>query len=513
MTHFDDRRFKDAEAAVGSTPVEIPVTMSGARCPAVAAAIHPVILCGGAGTRLWPLSRQDRPKQFAALLGQDTLLQACLKRFLGRGFAAPVLMAHEDFRFFAAEQAAAAGVSDPTILLEPSSRNTAAAILSAALHLERQGKGAEVMLVAPCDHVIRDMDRFHTALSVGAPLAAAGQLVTFGIFPDRPETGYGYLDLGDAPTSAMGSGAARRVRRFIEKPDAATAERLLASGTSLWNAGIFMFRADALIRAFRTHAPAMVDPCRRAVAQAQPDLGFLRLDGVAYDPLPEQSIDYAIMEKSADVVAVPVDCGWSDLGAWDAVWREMGPDAAGVAVSGDVTAMDCRDTLLRSEEDGLQLVGMGLEGVAVVAMRDAVLVADKSNLQALKTAVARLKIEGVRAAEAQARTHRPWGWYETLAMADRFQVKQIMVPPGRKLSLQSHVHRAEHWIVVQGTAQVTIADEVTLVGENQSVYIPLGERHRLENPGKVDLHLIEVQTGSYLGEDDIIRYEDSYNRL
>jgi mannose-1-phosphate guanylyltransferase/mannose-6-phosphate isomerase len=287
---------------------------------------------------------------------------------------------------------------------------------------------------------------------------------------------------------------------------------MLDEGRFLWNAGIFMFRPDALIAAFETHAPDMVEPCREAVAAARPDLGFLRLDEAAYARAPENSIDYAIMEKAADVAVVPVDCGWSDLGAWDAVWREMGPDAAGVSLSGAVTQIDCTDTLLRSEEDGPRLVGVGLDGIAVVAMRDAVLVAAKSDLQAVKAAVAKLKAEGVREAETLPRTYRPWGWYETLALGPRFQVKQIMVPPGKKLSLQSHVHRSEHWVVVQGTATVTVDDEVKLVTENQSVYIPLGAVHRLENPGKVDLHLIEVQTGSYLGEDDIIRYEDVYNR-
>ncbi|OSP54068.1 mannose-1-phosphate guanylyltransferase/mannose-6-phosphate isomerase [Pseudoruegeria sp. SK021] len=470
--------------------------------------IHPVILCGGSGTRLWPLSRKDFPKQFTRILGDETLFQASLKRFMGPKFAAPVLLAHADFRFLAAEQTAELGISKAKLLLEPQARNTAPAILSAALYLEAQNAAAEVMIVAPSDHVVRDVDAFLEAVTAGAVAASDGKLVTFGIAPDRAETGYGYLELPTNPEL----GAVQPVRRFVEKPDVVTASEMLAAGNYLWNAGIFMFRADTLIKAFETHAPEMLAPARAALEKAELDLGFLRLDAAAYADMPEDSIDYAIMEKASDVVAVPVSCGWSDLGAWDAVWREMTPDSNGVSVSGDVTEIDCRDTLLRSEEDGPRLVGVNLDGIAVVAMRDAVLVADKSDLQAVKAAVSKMKAEGVREAETLPRTYRPWGWYETLALADRFQVKQIMVPPGKKLSLQSHHHRAEHWIVVKGTATVTIDDEVKLVSENQSVYIPLGAVHRLENPGKVNLHLIEVQTGAYLGEDDIVRYEDIYNR-
>ena len=473
--------------------------------------VYPVILCGGSGTRLWPVSRRDFPKQFSPIFGDESLFQATLKRFSGPEFNAPTLLAHSDFRFLAAEQAQQAGVTPRAILLEPAARNTAPAILAAALHLEAEGRGAEVMAVAPSDHVIRDEAAFRAALAAGQAAAAQGALVTFGIRPDRAETGYGWLDLGAAPQ--MDPPEAVPVRRFVEKPDAAAAEEMLAAGHYLWNAGIFMFRADTLIAAVEAHAPAMVAPVRDAVAGAARDLDFHRLDPAAWDGVPEDSIDFAVMEKAAAVTAVPVDCGWSDLGAWDAVWREMGPDDRGVATSGPVTEIGCTDTLLRAEgAGGPHLVGVGLDGIAVVAMPDAVLVADKSDAQAVKAAVTAMKAARVRQAETLPRTYRPWGWYETLALGPRFQVKQIMVPPGRKLSLQSHVHRSEHWVVVQGTATVTVDDEVTLVTENESVYIPLGAVHRLENPGKVDLHLIEVQTGSYLGEDDIIRYEDIYNR-
>lgn len=471
--------------------------------------IHPVILCGGSGTRLWPLSRKDYPKQFSRILGDESLFQASLKRYPAGRFAAPLVLSHSDFRFLVAEQIVQAGVEGATILLEPEARNTAPAILCAALYLQSTGKGADLMAVAPSDHVINDVAAFHAALEAAVPAADAGRLVAFGITPDRAETGYGYLELAaPAPTAPV----VLDVERFVEKPDVATAETMLASGRYLWNAGIFLFQADALVAAFEALSPDMLPPCRAAVETAKPDLDFVRLDPEAFAGAPEDSIDYAVMEKSDVVSTVPVNCGWSDLGAWDAVWREMDRDGDGVAASGDVTAIECSGTLLRSEEDGPRLVGVGLKDTAVIAMNDAVLVADMTDLQAVKTAVKQLKTEGVREAETFPRTYRPWGWYETLALADRFQVKQIMVPPGKKLSLQSHVHRSEHWIVVKGTATVTIDDEIKLVTENQSVYIPLGAVHRLENPGKVNLHLIEVQTGAYLGEDDIIRYEDIYNR-
>lgn len=473
--------------------------------------IHPVILCGGSGTRLWPLSRKDYPKQFSRIFGTESLFQASLRRYLGGDFAAPVVLSHSDFRFLVAEQLSALGIEKAKILLEPEARNTAPAILCAALYLEAQGLAEDLMLVAPSDHVIRDVPAFLAAAQAGATAAEAGQLVAFGIRPDRAETGYGYLELETAPQDF--SPQVVPVKSFVEKPDAVRAGEMLAAGRYLWNAGIFMFKVKAIIAAYERLAPDMVAPCRKAIAAARPDLGFVRIDEAAYAEVPEDSFDYAVMEKADQVAGVPVECGWSDLGAWDAVWREMGPDDTGVASAGAVTGINCTNTLLRSEEDGPHLVGVNLKNIAVVAMRDAVLVADMTDLQAVKTAVNTLKAKGVREAETFPRSYRPWGWYETLALGGRFQVKQIVVPPGRQLSLQSHVHRSEHWIVVAGTATVTINDEVKLVSENQSVYIPLGAVHRMANPGKVDLHLIEVQTGAYLGEDDIIRYEDIYNRV
>lgn len=472
--------------------------------------IHPVVLCGGSGTRLWPLSRRDFPKQFSSIFGGESLFQATLRRVGGDGFAPPVVLSHSDFRFLAAEQMSDLGISGGAVLLEPAARNTAPAVLAAAMHIEAQGAADELMLVLPSDHVIRDTAAFLSAVNIGAAAAQDGNLVTFGLKPDRAETGYGWLELGSVPDADLPQ--ALPVTRFVEKPDAENAARMLAEARYLWNSGIFLFRVRDIIAAFDALVPQMVVPVAAALKGAWSDLGFLRLDEAAWEGLPSDSIDYAIMERAKNVVAVPMECGWSDLGAWDAVWREMQPDADGVASLGAVTQIGCHDVLLRSEANGPRLVGVNLDGIAVVAMRDAVLVVDTSDLQAVKAAVERLKCDGVPEAEAFPRTYRPWGWYESLARADRFQVKQIMVPPGKKLSLQSHVHRAEHWIVVSGTATVTIDDEVKLVTENQSVYIPLGAVHRLENPGKVDLHLIEVQTGAYLGEDDIIRYEDIYNR-
>ncbi len=470
--------------------------------------ITPVLLCGGSGTRLWPLSRKSYPKQFAPLLGEESLFQASAARLSGEGFAAPLVVTASDFRFIVTEQLAGAGIDPGAILIEPEGRNTAPAVLAAALWLEREDPGA-LMLVAPSDHVIPDADAFRAVLETGVEAARAERLVTFGIAPDRPETGYGWLELETAPG---GRAEALDLVRFVEKPDAETAQDMLDQGRFLWNAGIFLFRVDTILEAFRAHAPDLMAPVQKAVEAGREDLGFLRLDPEAWAGAEDISIDYAVMEKAGNLSAVPYAGGWSDLGDWHAVWREMGGDADGVATHGPATALDCRDTLLRSESRDLHLVGIGLENIVAVAMQDAVLVADASRAQEVKQAVAALKEKGAKQAEAFLRDHRPWGWFETLALSDRFQVKRIVVHPGAALSLQSHHHRSEHWIVVQGTAKVTVDDDVKLVTENQSVYIPLGAVHRMENPGKVPMVLIEVQTGTYLGEDDIIRYEDVYAR-
>lgn len=468
--------------------------------------ITPVLLCGGAGTRLWPLSRKSYPKQFVPLTGETSLFQASVQRLTGAGFAAPVVVTGADFRFIVTEQMAAIGVDPGTILIEPQARNTAPAVLAAALHLAETAPD-QPMLVAPSDHVIPDGTAFAAAVQRGLEPALAGRLVTFGITPSHAETGYGWLEL-----AAPSEGAPVALAQFVEKPDAARAEAMLQAGTFLWNAGIFLFTPATLIAAFERHAPEVLAPIRAALAAAKPDLGFLRLDPAAFAKAPDISIDYAVMEKADNLTVVPFSGGWSDLGGWDAVWREMGPDESGVATSGPATALNCTDTLLRSESPDLEVVGIGLQNMLVVAMPDAVLVADRARAQEVKQAVAALKARKARQAETFPRDHRPWGWFETLALSDRFQVKRIVVHPGASLSLQSHFHRSEHWIVVSGTAKVTVNEEVRLLTENQSVYIPLGAVHRMENPGRVPMVLIEVQTGAYLGEDDIIRYEDIYAR-
>ena len=471
--------------------------------------ITPVLLCGGSGTRLWPLSRKSYPKQFSPLLGDTTLFQASARRLSGDGFAAPLILTNSDFRFIVTEQLAGTGMDAQAILIEPEGRNTAPAVLAAALWLEKSDPDA-LMLVAPSDHVVPDPAAFRAAVHAGVAAAGAGQLVTFGIRPTRAETGYGYLELAEDP----GDFAARplRLQRFVEKPDAARAAEMVAAGTYLWNAGIFLFSVRSIIDAFRAHAPDLLDPVQGAVDQARPDLGFVRLAPEPWGQADDISIDYAVMERADNLSVVPFAAGWSDLGGWDAVWRETSRDARGVALAGHATALDCDDTLLRSEDETLEVVGIGLKNIITVAMPDAVLVADVSRAQDVKAAVAALKAKAARQAEAFPKDHRPWGWFESLVVGERFQVKRIVVHPGAALSLQSHHHRSEHWIVVEGTARVTVDDEVKLISENQSVYIPLGATHRMENPGKVDMVLIEVQTGSYLGEDDIIRYEDVYAR-
>ena len=425
----------------------------------------------------------------------------------GAGFGRPVVVTGAEFRFIVTQQMAAIGTDPAAVMLEPAARNTAPAVLAALLHLAATDPGATV-LITPSDHVVRDVAAFRAAVEVAAEAAAEGRIVTFGIRPDRPETGYGYLELsGEAKADT-----AVPLHRFVEKPDRARAEAMLAEGRYLWNAGIFVARVDRLLEAFATHAPGLMGPVRAAVEGAVPDLGFLRLAAEPWEEAEEISIDYAVMERAEGLSVVPFDGGWSDLGGWETVWREMGPDAQGVAASGAVHAIECRDTLLRSEAEGQVLIGLGLEKMIAVAMPDAVLVAPMERAQDLRLAVAALKASEARQATEFPKDHRPWGWFESLVLADRFQVKRIHVHPGGSLSLQSHHHRAEHWIVVQGTARVTVDAEVRLVSENQSVYIPLGATHRLENPGKVPMVLIEVQTGGYLGEDDIIRYEDGYGR-
>lgn len=472
--------------------------------------LFPVLLCGGSGTRLWPLSRKSFPKQFVRLSEGETLFQAAAGRLTGPGVLPPVIITNSDFRFIVTEQLAEAGIDPGAILIEPSARNTAPAILAAALYLADKDPDA-LFVVMPSDHVMPDTATFAAAVQAGLAPAQAGQIVTFGIRPTRPETGYGWLELSrTVPADVL---EAVPLVRFVEKPDRARAELMLAEGRYLWNAGIFLMSVRTAIEAFSTHAPDMLPPVRAAVAEARPDLGFLRLAPGPWEAAQDISVDFAIMERASNLQVVPFGGAWSDLGDWASVWRESAKqDEAGNVTEGPVTVIDSAGSLLRAEAPCQELVGIGLRDLVVVAMPDAVLVADRSRAQDVKEAVARLKAKSVAQAEAFPHDHRPWGWFETLALADRFQVKRIHVHPGASLSLQSHMHRSEHWIVVAGTAKVTVNDEVRLLTENQSIYIPLGARHRMENPGKVPMVLIEVQTGTYLGEDDIIRYDDVYAR-
>lgn len=471
--------------------------------------IYPILLCGGSGTRLWPLSRQSFTKQFVKLVGEESLFQTSASRFLGAGFQPPVIVTSDHFRFIVAEQLAGVSMEAAATLIEPEPRNTAPAILSSALWLLQQDPAA-MMLVAPSDHVMPDAAGFRETVMAALPAARMGQIVTFGIVPTKPEIGYGYLEL--TSKEALTAQTPQPVASFVEKPDGARAEAMLAAGNYLWNAGIFLFEARTIVEAFKAYAPLMVSATTAAVEQGVRDLHFLRLAAKPWGELPSISIDYAIIEKATNLSVMPYRGSWSDLGSWDAVWQEGEADLQGNVCSSHALAIDCQSSMLRSEVDGLEVVGIGLTDMVVVAMPDAVLVAKKSDTQRVKEAVDALKARSVKQATSFNRDHRPWGWYESLAMGTRFQVKRIVVKPGAALSLQSHHHRAEHWIVVQGTAKVTVDNETRIVTENESTYIRLGAVHRLENPGKLPVILIEVQTGAYLGEDDIIRYEDVYAR-
>lgn len=472
--------------------------------------ITPVLLAGGSGTRLWPMSRKSYPKQFARLLGDESLFQGCARLFSGGVFCAPVVVTGDPFRFIVTEQLASVEIAPRAVLLEPLARNTAPAILAAAFELAKTDPKA-LVLIAPADHLIPDASAFCAAVIAAAQSAEIGRIVTFGISPTRPETGYGYLKIADGVDAEAKE--PQPLAYFVEKPDAATAARMIAEGGHFWNSGIFLASASTLIAAYEEHAPEVYSGVLSALSSAKSDLGFTRLDPNPWADLPDLSIDYAVMEKAKNLVVMPYDCAWSDLGGWETVWQESKPDEDGNAAGEGALAIDCRDTLLLSEAPGQRIVGIGLDDIVAVAMRDAVLVTRKSHSQRTKEAVAALRQIEAPQADAFPIDHRPWGYFESLARGGRFQVKRIVVKPGAALSLQSHHHRSEHWIVVEGTARVTINDELRLVSENQSVYIPLGAKHRMENPGKVELVLIEVQTGSYLGEDDIVRYEDVYARL
>jgi mannose-1-phosphate guanylyltransferase/mannose-6-phosphate isomerase len=468
--------------------------------------VHPVILCGGSGKRLWPASRKSMPKQFVRFGDDASLLQQTIRRLEDISCAPPVLLTANDYRFVVAEQAAELGLKGHRLVIEPEAKNTGPAVCAAVELIQAQDHDA-LVLICPADHVIADVMTFANAVAAAIPSAARGEIVTFGIRPDRAETGFGYIELASGTGT---DGIPQPFRRFVEKPDEKTAAAMVESGRFLWNAGIFLASAKTLISAFGRHAPGLRAAVRRSIREAKTDLDFLRL-GPSYGEAPDLSIDFAVMEHLTGSV-VPISVGWSDMGSWRSVWETADRDASGVTLSGQALSMNCQDTLLSARDDGIQVVGIGLRNIAAIATRDAVLIADLDSTQSVADAVKELKLRKAPQAESFRQEYRPWGHYETLALGSRYQVKSIVVKPGGELSLQSHMHRSEHWVVVEGTARVTIGDSVSTLSENESVYIQLGKVHRLANPGKVALRLIEVQTGAYLGEDDIIRYEDIYAR-
>ena len=466
--------------------------------------LHTVLLCGGSGTRLWPLSREQHPKQFLALNGEASLLQQTLQRAHAVDEASPVIaVANSEHRFMVAEQLRQAGADAPSVMLEPVGRNTAPAVAAAAMQAMAADPDA-LLLVMPSDHAMADDAAFREAVQAGRQAALEGQLVTFGVRPTAPETGYGYIRYGEAV------GEARRVDAFVEKPDVATAQRYLDEGAYLWNSGIFLFSARAYLDELARYRPAIREAVEAALGRAQADLDFLRLDAEAFGASPDESIDYAVMENTDKAVVVPLDARWSDLGSWAQLYDHADSDDDDNVLVGDVMAEATTGSYVRS--DGRLIATVGLSDQVVVETADAVLVADRRRVQDVKRIVSRLQEAGRSEASLHQRVYRPWGSYQGIAQAPRFQVKRIVVNPGQRLSVQMHHHRAEHWVVVAGTARVYRAQEHFLLSENESTYIPLGTRHCLENPGVIPLELIEVQSGAYLGEDDIVRFEDVYGR-
>lgn len=474
--------------------------------------IHPVILSGGSGSRLWPMSRAGYPKQFLALHGDDgtTMLQATAQRVQGDNFAAPLLVCNEEHRFIIAEQLRLANIEPSDIILEPMGRNTAPAVALAALRLSQSTPDA-LMLVMPSDHVILDETAFHQAVEKAAVAARQGALVTFGITPASPETGYGYIQRGDAWQSQEGNAeGVFSVSRFVEKPDLATAQQYLDAGDYAWNSGIFLFSAKTYLEVLAKYQSDMLTAASNALEGSQQDLMFCRVDADAFAASPSDSIDYAVMERTEQAAVVPVEMGWSDLGAWSALWEIEEHDDNGNVTRGDVLLDKTHNSYIYAEH--AMVATTGVDDLIIIATDDAVLVADRHNAQDVKVLVEKLKSEGRAEHNLHTTVHRPWGCYRGIDLGERHQVKRITVNPGERLSLQMHYHRAEHWIVASGTALVTCGEKEFLLRENESTYIPMGETHRLENPGKVPLQLIEVQSGSYLGEDDIVRFEDGYGR-
>ena len=466
--------------------------------------LTPVLLSGGAGSRLWPVSREAHPKQFQPLAGELSMLQETLKRTSGLDESAPVVVCNEEHRFMVAEQLRQVNLDAGALILEPVGRNTAPAVALAALYAVAEDPDA-LLLVLPADHVIQDVAAFVEAVGKAVPLAQQGRMMTFGVVPTSPETGYGYIKCGESLAGDLFD-----LERFVEKPDAATAAAYLESGSYLWNSGMFLLGAAVYLEELGKHAPEILKCCRAAMEGANRDMDFIRPEPALFDSCPSDSIDYAVMENTDRGGVVSLDCGWSDVGAWSALWDVADRDEDGNVIKGDVVLEDCHNNYFRSESR--LVAATGVDNLVVVETPDAVLVADREKVQDVKKIVTRLKSSERSEASLHHRVFRPWGSYESLIVSERFQVKRIVVNPGQTLSLQMHHHRAEHWIVVAGTAEVTCEDKVFMLGEDESTYIPLGHKHRLANPGRIPLELIEVQSGTYLGEDDIVRFEDVYGR-
>lgn len=467
----------------------------------------PLILSGGSGSRLWPLSRKLYPKQFLALTGSATMFQQTLKRLALEGMGKPIVVCNEEHRFIVSEQLAAIDCKAQSILLEPFGRNTAPAVAIAAMHLIAEGRD-ELLLVLPADHVIEDLQVFHTALGVARKAAEQGEMVLFGVPAERAETGYGYIKTGGAK-SALSAGVLK-VEQFVEKPDLATASRFVAQGDYFWNSGMFLFRCSRYLEELQRHDPDIYDTCQLALSRSKADLEFIRIDPGSFECCPDNSIDYAVMEKTDRACVVPLAAGWNDVGSWSALWDVQDKDSNGNSHAGDVVMHDSHNCLVHSQSKLVTLVG--LDDMVVLETKDAVMVAHKDRVQDVKQLVNTLTAQGRTEAQDHCQVYRPWGSYDSIDNGNRFQVKRIVVKPGASLSLQKHHHRAEHWIVVSGTARVTCDEKSFLLWENQSTYIPIAAIHRLSNPGKIPLEIIEVQSGSYLGEDDIERFEDVYGR-